>query len=72
MTPGIEWKDANRGVASRESEKHGTRLSIYDARLTKQRGPMNNPDDTFDARAVWFAAPRSAELRPEKVPPPGP
>jgi 2-desacetyl-2-hydroxyethyl bacteriochlorophyllide A dehydrogenase len=30
------------------------------------------PDGTLEARAVWFAAPRRVELRPEKVPPPGP
>ncbi|CAN5631274.1 MAG: zinc-dependent alcohol dehydrogenase [Rubrobacteraceae bacterium] len=33
---------------------------------------MNNPGESFEARAVWFAAPRSAEIRPEEVPPPGP
>ncbi len=27
---------------------------------------------TLEARALWFAAPRRAELRPESVPPPGP
>ncbi|MGH3089300.1 MAG: alcohol dehydrogenase catalytic domain-containing protein, partial [Rubrobacteraceae bacterium] len=28
--------------------------------------------DDFEARALWFDAPRSAELRPEEIPPPGP
>jgi 2-desacetyl-2-hydroxyethyl bacteriochlorophyllide A dehydrogenase len=31
-----------------------------------------SPDGSLEARAVWFAAPRTAELRPERVPPPGP
>jgi 2-desacetyl-2-hydroxyethyl bacteriochlorophyllide A dehydrogenase len=31
-----------------------------------------SPDASLEARAVWFAAPRIAELRQEKVPPPGP
>jgi 2-desacetyl-2-hydroxyethyl bacteriochlorophyllide A dehydrogenase len=31
-----------------------------------------SPDGAIEARAVWFAAPRTAELRPERVPPPGP
>jgi 2-desacetyl-2-hydroxyethyl bacteriochlorophyllide A dehydrogenase len=30
------------------------------------------PDTTLEARALWFAAPRTAELRPEMVPYPGP
>jgi 2-desacetyl-2-hydroxyethyl bacteriochlorophyllide A dehydrogenase len=30
------------------------------------------PDGSFEARAVWFTAPHTAELRPETVPPPGP
>ena len=30
------------------------------------------PDGSLEARAVWFAAPRTAELRRETVPPPGP
>jgi 2-desacetyl-2-hydroxyethyl bacteriochlorophyllide A dehydrogenase len=30
------------------------------------------PPGWLDARAVWFAAPRTAELRRERVPPPGP
>ena len=29
------------------------------------------PDASLEARAVWFAAPRAAELRSELVPPPG-
>lgn len=29
-------------------------------------------DDVLEARALWFTAPRTAELRPETVPPPGP
>jgi 2-desacetyl-2-hydroxyethyl bacteriochlorophyllide A dehydrogenase len=29
-------------------------------------------DDSLEARALWFTAPRTAELRPERVPPPGP
>jgi 2-desacetyl-2-hydroxyethyl bacteriochlorophyllide A dehydrogenase len=29
-------------------------------------------DGALEARAVWFAAPHTAELRPEWVPPPGP
>lgn len=32
---------------------------------------MNDPRETFDARAVWFDAPRSSEIRPEPAPPPG-
>jgi threonine dehydrogenase-like Zn-dependent dehydrogenase len=31
-----------------------------------------SPDGSLEARAVWFAAPRAAELRRETVPPPGP
>jgi 2-desacetyl-2-hydroxyethyl bacteriochlorophyllide A dehydrogenase len=31
-----------------------------------------SPDGSLEARAVWFAAPRTAELRQERVPPPGP
>jgi 2-desacetyl-2-hydroxyethyl bacteriochlorophyllide A dehydrogenase len=31
-----------------------------------------SPDGSLEARALWFTAPRSAELRPERVPPPGP
>jgi 2-desacetyl-2-hydroxyethyl bacteriochlorophyllide A dehydrogenase len=31
-----------------------------------------SPDGSLEARAVWFAAPRTAELRRETVPPPGP
>ncbi len=31
-----------------------------------------SPDASPEARAVWFAAPRVAELRPERLPPPGP
>jgi 2-desacetyl-2-hydroxyethyl bacteriochlorophyllide A dehydrogenase len=31
-----------------------------------------SPDGSLEARALWFAAPRTAELRPERVPPPGP
>ena len=30
------------------------------------------PDGSLETRAVWFAAPRTAELRRESVPPPGP
>ena len=30
------------------------------------------PDGSLETRAVWFAAPRTAELRRETVPPPGP
>ncbi len=30
------------------------------------------PRDVLEARALWFSAPRTAEMRPEKVPPPGP
>jgi 2-desacetyl-2-hydroxyethyl bacteriochlorophyllide A dehydrogenase len=30
------------------------------------------PDGSLEARALWFTAPRTAELRPERVPPPGP
>jgi 2-desacetyl-2-hydroxyethyl bacteriochlorophyllide A dehydrogenase len=29
-------------------------------------------DDSLEARALWFTAPRTAELRLERVPPPGP
>jgi 2-desacetyl-2-hydroxyethyl bacteriochlorophyllide A dehydrogenase len=29
-------------------------------------------DGSLEARALWFTAPRTAELRPERVPPPGP
>src|SRR3712207_1953011 len=29
-------------------------------------------DGSFGARALWFTAPRTAELRPERVPPPEP
>ena len=29
-------------------------------------------DASLQARALWFTAPRTAELRPERVPPPGP
>ena len=32
----------------------------------------SSPDGALEARAVWFAAPRTAELRPERIPPPGP
>jgi 2-desacetyl-2-hydroxyethyl bacteriochlorophyllide A dehydrogenase len=31
-----------------------------------------SPDGSIEARALWFTAPRTAELRPERVPPPGP
>ena len=31
-----------------------------------------NPDGSLEARAVWFTAPRVAELRAERVEPPGP
>ena len=31
-----------------------------------------SPDGALEARAVWFAAPRTAELRPERIQPPGP
>ena len=31
-----------------------------------------SPDGSLEARALWFTAPRTAELRPERVPPPGP
>ncbi len=31
-----------------------------------------SPDGSLEARALWFAAPRTVELRPESVPPPGP
>jgi 2-desacetyl-2-hydroxyethyl bacteriochlorophyllide A dehydrogenase len=31
-----------------------------------------SPDGSLEARALWFTAPRTAELRPEQVPPPGP
>jgi 2-desacetyl-2-hydroxyethyl bacteriochlorophyllide A dehydrogenase len=31
-----------------------------------------SPDGSLEARALWFTAPRTAELRPEMVPPPGP
>jgi 2-desacetyl-2-hydroxyethyl bacteriochlorophyllide A dehydrogenase len=31
-----------------------------------------SPDGSLEARALWFVAPRMAELRPERVPPPGP
>jgi 2-desacetyl-2-hydroxyethyl bacteriochlorophyllide A dehydrogenase len=31
-----------------------------------------SPDGSLEARALWFAAPRTAELRPERVPSPGP
>jgi 2-desacetyl-2-hydroxyethyl bacteriochlorophyllide A dehydrogenase len=31
-----------------------------------------SPDGSLEARALWFTAPRSAELRPERVRPPGP
>ncbi len=30
------------------------------------------PDGSLEARALWFTAPHTAELRPERVPPPGP
>jgi 2-desacetyl-2-hydroxyethyl bacteriochlorophyllide A dehydrogenase len=30
------------------------------------------PEGSIEARALWFTAPRTAELRPERVPPPGP
>jgi 2-desacetyl-2-hydroxyethyl bacteriochlorophyllide A dehydrogenase len=30
------------------------------------------PDGSLEARALWFTAPRTAELRSERVPPPGP
>ncbi len=33
-------------------------------------GPSS--DGSLEAHALWFAAPRTAELRPERVPPPGP
>jgi 2-desacetyl-2-hydroxyethyl bacteriochlorophyllide A dehydrogenase len=33
---------------------------------------MVPPDGSLEARALWFSAPRTAELRPERVPPPGP
>lgn len=31
-----------------------------------------SPADTLETRALWFTGPRTAELRPEAVPPPGP
>ncbi len=31
-----------------------------------------SPAASLEARALWFTAPRTAELRPERVPPPGP
>jgi threonine dehydrogenase-like Zn-dependent dehydrogenase len=31
-----------------------------------------SPDGSIEARALWFTAPCTAELRPERVPPPGP
>jgi 2-desacetyl-2-hydroxyethyl bacteriochlorophyllide A dehydrogenase len=31
-----------------------------------------SPSGSLEARALWFTAPRAAELRPERVPPPGP
>jgi 2-desacetyl-2-hydroxyethyl bacteriochlorophyllide A dehydrogenase len=31
-----------------------------------------SPDGSLEARALWFTAPRTAELRPERVPPPAP
>jgi 2-desacetyl-2-hydroxyethyl bacteriochlorophyllide A dehydrogenase len=31
-----------------------------------------SPDGSLEARALWFTAPRTAELRPERVPPPEP
>ncbi len=31
-----------------------------------------SPDGSLEARALWFTAPRTAELRPELVPPPRP
>ena len=31
-----------------------------------------SPDGSLEARALWLTAPRAAELRPEKVPPPEP
>ena len=31
-----------------------------------------SPDGSLEARALWFTAPHTAELRPEKVLPPGP
>jgi 2-desacetyl-2-hydroxyethyl bacteriochlorophyllide A dehydrogenase len=31
-----------------------------------------SPDGSLEARALWFTAPRTAEFRPELVPPPGP
>jgi len=31
-----------------------------------------SPDGSLEARALWFTAPRTAELRPERVPSPGP
>lgn len=34
--------------------------------------PEVSPTASLDARALWFPAPRRAELRPEVVPPPGP
>ncbi len=33
-------------------------------------GPSS--DGSLEAHALWFTAPRAAELRPERVPPPGP
>ncbi len=34
--------------------------------------PEPSPDGTLEARALWFAAPHTLELRPERVLPPGP
>ena len=31
-----------------------------------------SPDGSLEAQALWFTAPRAAELRPERVSPPGP
>jgi 2-desacetyl-2-hydroxyethyl bacteriochlorophyllide A dehydrogenase len=31
-----------------------------------------SPDGSLEARALWFTAPRTAEFRPERVPPPEP
>ena len=34
--------------------------------------PSLVPEGTLEARALWFTASRTAEFRPERVPPPGP
>jgi len=40
--------------------------------LRAEPSSQPTPRDVLQARALWFAAPRAAELRPEKIPPPGP